>query len=162
MLREVFGCFFFFLGNEGSHALIRRLKKGQRGRKRLKEGRSAAEDEGTRHNTGLAASLFSGGIAGVSYWASIFPLDTVKSRMQVKLRRYSFKFTPIPPFKLQVDGGRSTYSVAVNMWRANGAAAFYRGFAPCVLRAFPACAALFAAYEYSKRALESTILRERE
>ena len=63
---------------------------------------------------------------------------------------------------LQVDGGRSTYSVAVNMWSADGAAAFYRGFAPCVLRAFPACAALFATYEYSKRALEGAFLKERE
>ena len=63
---------------------------------------------------------------------------------------------------LQVDGGRSTYSVAVNMWRADGPAAFYRGFAPCVLRAFPACAALFAAFEYSKRAMETAILKEME
>ena len=96
MLREVFGCFFFFLGNEGSHALIRRLNDGHRGQKRPKEGRTAAEDDLTRHtNAGLAASLFSGGVAGVSYWASIFPLDTVKSRVQVKLRD-SFKFTSIP------------------------------------------------------------------
>ena len=51
------------------------------------------------------------------------------------------------------------------MWRAEGgggAAAFYRGFAPCVLRAFPACAALFAAYEYSKRAMESAIRKKGE
>ena len=53
-------------------------------------------------------------------------------------------------------------SVAANMWRANGASAFYRGFAPCVLRAFPACAALFATYEYSKRAMEEAILRSGE
>ena len=63
----------------------------------------------------------------------------------------------------QVDGGRSTYSVAASMWRTEGgAAAFYRGFAPCVLRAFPACAALFAAYEYSKRAMESAIMKKSE
>ena len=73
MLREVFGCFFFFLGNEGSHALIRRLNGGQQ----------RGQREEARLKPGLASSLLCGGVAGVSYWASIFPLDTVKSRMQV-------------------------------------------------------------------------------
>ena len=92
MLREVLGCFFFFLGNEGSHALIRSLNKGQRGQKGPKG--CAASEEDTRHEPGLAASLFSGGVAGVSYWASIFPLDTVKSRMQVKLQIYTILCSP--------------------------------------------------------------------
>ena len=73
MLREVFGCFFFFLGNEGSHALIRRLNGGQH----------RGQREEASPKPGLASSLLCGGVAGVSYWASIFPLDTVKSRMQV-------------------------------------------------------------------------------
>ncbi len=116
ILREVLGCYFFFLGNEcAKHSIS--LATGRR------------KDE-----LGPLATAFSGGVAGVSYWASIFPLDTIKSKVQVASRA-------------------DAWWVAASTWRTGGIAAFYRGVSPCLLRAFPAGAAMFLAYDCSKRHL---------
>eukprot|EP00094_Tigriopus_californicus_P005138 TCALIF_04952-PA protein Name:"Similar to Slc25a15 Mitochondrial ornithine transporter 1 (Mus musculus)" AED:0.50 eAED:0.50 QI:0/0/0/0.33/1/1/3/0/767 len=113
LAREIPGCFFFFLGNEGSKAIICRLTKSK------------------REDLGLSSTLFCGGVAGVSFWTSIFPFDAVKSR-------------------IQVSSETSAMRVARELWITNGIRAFYSGLLPCALRAFPSSAAMFLAYEYTK------------
>jgi solute carrier family 25 ornithine transporter 2/15 len=122
MLREVFGCFFFFLGNECSKSLFV-----------MATGRS-------KDDLGFVPTLISGGVAGVAYWTSIFPLDTIKSKLQVR----------------SVNGGDGMIRVGVSTWQSGGVADFYKGLAPCALRAFPSCAALFVTFEYSKQFLTNT------
>lgn len=118
LAREIPGCFFFFLGNEGSKAIICRLTKSK------------------REDLGLGSTLFCGGVAGVSFWTSIFPFDAVKS-------------------KIQVSSETSAMRVVRELWRTNGIRAFYSGLLPCALRAFPSAAAMFFAYEYSKDLMTS-------
>ena len=43
-----------------------------------------------------------------------------------------------------------------------GVRTFYAGIGPTLLRAFPACAALFVGYEYSKVVLETLVHRSIE
>jgi len=39
------------------------------------------------------------------------------------------------------------------MWKNEGMKAFWRGFTPCLIRAFPANAACFFTYEFTRKLL---------
>lgn len=87
------------------------------------------------------AILAAGGMAGAFYWISSFPIDVIKSRMQTD----------------HLDKAQRSYA---NMWDCAkkmkaqyGFRSFYWGFAPCLLRAFPANGACFFTYELTKKFL---------
>ena len=88
-----------------------------------------------------AVILVSGGVGGFVYWLSTYPADCVKSAMQSDAIQPSER-----RFASVADCCRQLY--AEGGWRR-----FYRGLAPCLLRAFPANAACFWSYEYAKRLL---------
>eukprot|EP00359_Climacostomum_virens_P004538 CAMPEP_0204899784 /NCGR_PEP_ID=MMETSP1397-20131031/2056_1 /ASSEMBLY_ACC=CAM_ASM_000891 /TAXON_ID=49980 /ORGANISM="Climacostomum Climacostomum virens, Strain Stock W-24" /LENGTH=278 /DNA_ID=CAMNT_0052067783 /DNA_START=12 /DNA_END=845 /DNA_ORIENTATION=- len=74
------------------------------------------------------ATLFCfGGIAGMIFWLLWYPLDAVKSRIQgdsLSNPRYP-----------------SMWNCITSMAQQEGLKSFYKGFAPCMLRAFPVNAA---------------------
>ena len=79
--------------------------------------------------------LLAGGLGGVSYWSSSFPLDSIKSAMQADaVKRSERRYTSI------IDCARKLYA-------EGGIGRFYRGILPCLIRSFPANAACFYAYE---------------
>jgi len=85
--------------------------------------------------------ICAGGISGVLFWAAIFPFDVVKSRLQTdsvvpSQRRY-----------------KNMWHCWKSIYRTEGISAFYRGFNPCIIRAFPTNAASFLAFEYSRKLL---------
>ena len=92
-----------------------------------------------KENIGLLKTIIAGGVGGVSIWGSIYPFDVIKSRMQV----YS-------------GGGEAIGFIKTCQMLAKerGILAFYSGIGPTLFRAFPACAALFVGYEYTKGFLE--------
>eukprot|EP01134_Creolimax_fragrantissima_P006862 CFRG6862T1 len=81
---------------------------------------------------GVGGTLLAGGSAGMFNWAVALPIDTLKSKLQVA-----------PDGKYQ-HGIRSVFA---DVMRNEGPLALYRGFAPVMLRAFPANAACFLGYE---------------
>lgn len=83
---------------------------------------------------------FAGGWAGVLAWASIYPVDVVKSRLQTQ--------------SLETPQFKSFGHCASQLYRQEGAAIFVRGLAPTLLRAFPLNAVTFSFYELSMRVLE--------
>jgi len=86
--------------------------------------------------------LSAGGIAGMGYWVSTFPLDVVKSTIQTD---------HTDPAKRKYKG----WLHAVNSIMAQqGVKGFFRGFAPCLIRSFPANAACFWAYENTRKVLQ--------
>jgi len=98
---------------------------------------------GDDKNTKLSpiAALCAGGLGGLAYWTFSFPLDVNKSRMQVepsdvKLRKYANS----------LDAMRS-------LWKEKGFPGFWRGFTPCLIRAFPANAICFFSFEFSRKLL---------
>ncbi|XP_066930649.1 mitochondrial ornithine transporter 1-like [Clytia hemisphaerica] len=85
---------------------------------------------------GLGKTIIAGGVGGVSIWAAIYPFDIIKSRMQV--------------YSSGGGAGISLMETSRLLMKEGGVRAFYSGVGPTLCRAFPACAALFVGYEYSK------------
>jgi solute carrier family 25 carnitine/acylcarnitine transporter 20/29 len=76
---------------------------------------------------------FAGAIAGILFWASVFPFDVIKTRIQTDS-------LTSPQYRGIVDAFRKTY-------QANGLKGFSQGFVPCMLRAVPVNGAVFMLYE---------------
>ncbi|KAI4122128.1 MAG: hypothetical protein LQ338_005986 [Usnochroma carphineum] len=84
----------------------------------------------------LTAVMTAGGAAGVAMWIPVFPIDTVKSR-------------------LQSAEGRPTIGGTVSgLWRAGGVRAFFPGIGPAMARAVPANAATFLGVELAHKAFD--------
>ena len=84
---------------------------------------------------GLVKPIIAGGFGGVCFWASVYPIDVVKSRIQVETQHQSMS------------------SVLALIIRTEGIRGLYKGLTPTLLRAFPSTAALFVTYEYTKEML---------
>jgi solute carrier family 25 (mitochondrial carnitine/acylcarnitine transporter), member 20/29 len=72
--------------------------------------------------------LVSGGIAGIITWASIYPLDVIKTRIQAEGWKGKQKQSQPPT--------SSALEMARNIIRREGVRAVYRGLAICSVRAF--------------------------
>ena len=83
----------------------------------------------------------SGGLAGQIAWAVSLPLDTIKTRIQVEHSH--------PP---------RIREVVAHVWNNGGVKGFYRGVSATIIRAFPANAALFLAYESTKKIFGENLL----
>jgi len=85
--------------------------------------------------------LAAGGIGGMAFWVSIYPVDVIKSRMQAD--------TPDPSKRIFTSMTK-TFQIIM---KENGPSGFFKGFAPCMLRSFPANAVAFLGYEQVRRFL---------
>ena len=77
--------------------------------------------------------LFAGGMSGITFWGIWYPVDIIKSKIQAD--SYAN-----PRYTSAMDAFSHTL-------REDGVGGFYKGYAPCVARSFPANAATFLAYE---------------
>ncbi|XP_063791706.1 mitochondrial ornithine transporter 1-like isoform X2 [Pseudophryne corroboree] len=116
-LREIPGYFFFFGGYELSSSIL---------------------NQSSTHQPGALVVTVSGGVGGACFWLSVYPVDSVKSRIQV----LSGASHP-EGFLLSL----------LHILRTEGILTLYSGLMPTVVRAFPSNAALFLAYEMTKRTL---------
>ncbi|CAK7320980.1 Mitochondrial ornithine transporter 1 [Vulpes lagopus] len=116
LLQEVPGYFFFFCGYELSRSFFA-------------SGRSKDE-------LGPVPLMLSGGIAGICLWLVIYPVDCIKSRIQV----------------LSISGKQAGFlGTLLSVVKNEGTTALYSGLTATMIRAFPANGSLFLAYEYSRR-----------
>lgn len=78
--------------------------------------------------------LLCGGIAGVATWASVFPLDVIKTRLQAQ----TIAVHPENRQLLTPQEGRPLNSAQLfrEAYRAEGMKALYRGLGICSVRAF--------------------------
>ena len=86
----------------------------------------------------VTSAVLAGGCAGISYWLVAFPFDVCKARMMTE---------PEPV---------SLAQAARRIYAERGLVGFTRGFSPTALRAFPANAAAFLAFEAAMRTLAAT------
>lgn len=93
----------------------------------------------TADEIGPLRLIFCGGMAGVSLWVAVFPADVIKSRIQI-LTHGSDK---VPGF----------FETMFQIIRSEGPRALYKGLGPTLVRCFPACGALFVAYEGTQQLL---------
>ncbi|KAF3928769.1 Mitoferrin-2 [Orbilia brochopaga] len=83
----------------------------------------------------LPAIVAAGGAAGIAMWVSIFPVDTVKSRLQ------------------SAEGKPTVGGVIREIYGKGGVKAFFPGLTPALLRAVPANAATFVGVEWAHKAM---------
>lgn len=92
----------------------------------------------------LTAVMAAGGAAGVAMWIPVFPVDTIKSR-------------------LQSAEGRPTISGTIKGIHASGGfKAFFPGFGPAMARAVPANAATFLGVELAQKTMSKVFDRDGE
>ena len=119
MAREVPGFFFFF----GTYETCKHL---------LTSGRP--------QEAGLLTTIVSGSAGGVALWTTIYPLDVVKSRIQV-----------------HSSSSSSITTVFRDILMNEGMRGLYRGLLTTLVRTIPSTAALFVTYEYSRKIMCSAI-----
>ncbi|KAK5206832.1 carnitine transporter [Exophiala xenobiotica] len=83
----------------------------------------------------LPAVMTAGGAAGVAMWIPVFPVDTIKSRIQT------------------AEGRPTIRGVVSGVYRSGGIKAFFPGFGPALARAVPANAATFVGVELAHKAM---------
>lgn len=101
--------------------------------------------------------LLCGGIAGIVTWASIFPLDVIKTRLQTQVLQPVHHNTGEQRTLLQSDVNKSRLSsleIASKAYRNEGAGVFFRGLGICSVRAFVVNAVQWAVYEWMMRLLQ--------
>ncbi|KAI1308406.1 Fe(2+) transporter [Mortierella claussenii] len=95
------------------------------------------EYEALPENSSVAASLLAGALAGVAEHAVMYPVDSIKTRMQI--------LQPTP---------QAVYSGVINaasrITTTEGARTLWRGVNSVIMGAGPAHALYFATYEYAK------------
>ncbi|KAK7567833.1 mitochondrial carrier domain-containing protein [Phyllosticta citricarpa] len=91
--------------------------------------------DGSPGQLSLTAVMAAGGAAGVAMWIPVFPVDTVKSRLQ------------------SAEGNVTVGGVVRQLWKAGGARAFFPGIGPAMCRAVPANAATFLGVEVAQKAM---------
>lgn len=96
--------------------------------------------DSTKGEFSTATILLSGGIAGIAWWITIFPLDVIKSRMQGDLLEPSKRLFP------------TIRHTIVSVWRENPRN-FWAGLLPCLVRSFPTNACSFLAFESTRNFL---------
>ncbi|EJD55544.1 mitochondrial carrier, partial [Auricularia subglabra TFB-10046 SS5] len=80
-----------------------------------------------------AANFWAGGLASFSFWGFAIPADNIKNRLM----------------GMPLDTPRiAPWTLSRQVWRAEGARGFYKGFVPCVLRAFPANACAYFTFNW--------------
>jgi solute carrier family 25 carnitine/acylcarnitine transporter 20/29 len=93
-----------------------------------------ASENDNAHETALKV-LLCGGIAGVTTWASVYPLDMIKTRLQAQTIATVPESRPL----MQLQSNQQTlnsYQIARAAYRSEGLKVFYRGLGICSLRAF--------------------------
>jgi len=85
--------------------------------------------------------LIAGGIGGMAYWACIYPVDVIKSKMQSD---------SVMPTERKYTSFSDCFRKILS---SEGVKGLFRGFTPCMVRSFPANATCFVAYEYTRKYL---------
>lgn len=79
--------------------------------------------------------LLCGGVAGVATWASVYPLDMIKTRLQAQGLGAHPEDQPL--VRSQNDRrALNSFQLAREAYRTEGLKAFYRGLGVCSVRAF--------------------------
>jgi solute carrier family 25 (mitochondrial carnitine/acylcarnitine transporter), member 20/29 len=94
--------------------------------------------------------LLAGGVAGVVTWASVYPLDVVKTRVQTGLGTGTVSEEGETRGLLRDGTGekrRGAWRVAKEVYAEGGLRAFYRGLGVCSLRAFVVNAVQWYTYD---------------
>lgn len=94
--------------------------------------------DSTRDDVGALPILVAGGAAGFAFWGLVFPIDVLKTRLQVA------------PVEAYPHGARGLLREII---AKEGVGILYRGYMPAITRAVVVHAALFVGYEFTMKAM---------
>ena len=101
----------------------------------LKRSLTPKDESGKPGKLSLTAVCAAGGTAGVAMWIPVFPVDTIKSRLQ------------------SGDSNLGISATIREIYGRGGIKAFFPGFGPAIARAIPANAATFLGVELAHQAM---------
>lgn len=104
----------------------------------IKRRLTPKDETGKPGQLSLTAVMAAGGAAGVAMWIPVFPVDTIKSRLQ------------------SAEGNPTIGGTISGLYRAGGIKAFFPGIGPAMARAVPANAATFLGVELAHQAFNKT------
>jgi len=113
----------------------------------------------TTPSSEAAKVLLCGGMAGIVTWASIFPLDVIKTRVQTQLFHDEQTTSLLQQNRAATvlrNGRLGAMEIARRAYREEGLAVFFRGLTVCSVRAFIVNAAQWAIYEWIMKELQPT------
>ncbi|GAA6014295.1 hypothetical protein JCM11491_005029 [Sporobolomyces phaffii] len=90
-------------------------------------------------------NFLSGGMASNFFWVAAFPFDAIKNRLMTD----NVTNPKYPSWR----------AAAKAIWKEGGPKAYYRGFLPCILRAFPTNASALFVWETTMRLLGAEALK---
>ncbi|KAI9725154.1 MAG: carnitine transporter [Chrysothrix sp. TS-e1954] len=93
------------------------------------------DEHGKPGSLSLTAVMTAGGAAGIAMWIPVFPVDTIKSRLQ------------------SAEGNPTIGGTVRELYARNGFKAFFPGMGPAMARAVPANAATFLGVELAQMAM---------
>lgn len=149
-LRDSIGYGFYFWGYELASRWMAGFGGGDSGGSDGGGGVRGGDVLGTE----AAKVLLCGGLAGIVTWASIFPLDVVKTRVQTQVMdlRVDTRGERAPLLGGRRDGGGrgrlGAWEMAKETYREGGIRPFFRGLTVCSVRAFIVNAVQWAVYEW--------------
>ena len=99
----------------------------------LRNRRCPIKDDGSCDKPPIWYVMAAGSAAGIAMWLPVFPIDVVKTYMQVdNLKKPQF---------------RNSGEVVKHVMKTSGWRGFYKGLAPCLARGVPVNAGVFTAFE---------------
>ncbi|KAI9661273.1 MAG: carnitine transporter [Bathelium mastoideum] len=101
----------------------------------IKRKLTPKNEDGKPGQLSLTAVMVAGGAAGVAMWIPVFPVDTVKSRLQ------------------SAEGSPTIGGTIRDLYGKGGFRAFFPGMGPAMARAVPANAATFLGVELAQKAM---------
>ena len=104
----------------------------------IKRRLTPKDEHGKPGELSLTAVMVAGGAAGVAMWIPVFPVDTVKSRLQ------------------SAEGSPTIGGTIRDLYGKGGLRAFFPGIGPALARAVPANAATFLGVELAHKAMTRT------
>ncbi|KAK3618609.1 carnitine transporter [Elasticomyces elasticus] len=104
----------------------------------IKRRLTPKDESGKPQKLSLPAVMAAGGAAGVAMWIPVFPVDTIKSRLQ------------------SADGNAGISATIKQLYAKGGLKAFFPGMGPAMARAIPANAATFLGVELAHSAMNKT------
>ncbi|KAL3426301.1 mitochondrial carrier protein [Phlyctema vagabunda] len=115
---------------------------------------SQEQDQGSAGGE-AAKVLLCGGLAGVVTWASVFPLDVIKTRVQTQAfgPENAPLLEPGRPSQPVLQRRLGAVEIAKAAYHQDGMRVFFRGLGICSVRAFIVNAAQWAVYEWIMREL---------
>ena len=99
----------------------------------------------TQRQRKLWSCILGGGLAGMATYLSHYPLDLVANRMMANVVLLQQQTTTSTTTTKALPGMRETFRT---IYHHQGWTGYFRGLGPCLLRAFPANAAIFVSYEF--------------